>query len=148
MNDRWNVSITTRWRSSTPCGRLAPCLSSLVEGLRRTPARRQCPPAPLRLLSLSPSSSFISVRKTLSQCLPTVACEVTAAGAATNPRHPNKKKIKLTSACGEDLWLSDNPEWLFFSPTLSFFIHHRSHRVFVIPSNIRQWWRFSRKDMQ
>lgn len=28
-----------------------------------SPARRRCPPAPLRLLSLSPSSSFISVRK-------------------------------------------------------------------------------------
>lgn len=31
-----------------------------------SPARRRRPPAPLRLLSLSPSSSFISVRKTLS----------------------------------------------------------------------------------
>lgn len=37
-----------------------------------SPARRRCLPAPLRLLSLSPSSSFISVRKTLSQCLPTM----------------------------------------------------------------------------
>lgn len=35
-------------------------------------ARRWCPPAPLLLLSLSPSSSFISVRKTLSRCLPTM----------------------------------------------------------------------------
>lgn len=35
-------------------------------------ARRRCPPAPLLLLSLSPSSSFISVRKTLSRCPPTM----------------------------------------------------------------------------
>lgn len=69
-----------------------------------SPARRRCLPAPLRLLSLSPSSSFISVRKTLSQCLPTICAR------RQPPAPPSilgiRMEKKITDARGEDSRLS------------------------------------------